>query len=199
MICAANEFLHFTAPSGSSCGEYLEPYISAAGGYLVSDNATQCQFCAIDNTNTFLSLVSISFSNRWRDFGILFAYMIFNVFAAVVIYWLARVPKGKKYAGKGQDSDLGLVRTKSRADGDGHVDGVAEKTGDFARPAKDHVVDDSDLDNDGANGTIEEQVVQEKKEVVDTKSQGTNGQAVAGAAASEERPAPERFITAKEF
>ena len=35
-------------------------------------------------------------SNMWRNFGILWAYIIFNIFAALGVYWLARVPKGKK-------------------------------------------------------------------------------------------------------
>lgn len=38
----------------------------------------------------------MSYSNRWRDFGILFAYIIFNIFMAVFLYWLVRVPKHKK-------------------------------------------------------------------------------------------------------
>jgi hypothetical protein len=113
--CAANEYLLFSAPSGQTCSEYLEPYISAAGGYLLDPRATDCQFCSIDNTNTFLSLVSISFSHRWRDFGILFVYIIFNIVAAVGIYWLARMPKGKKFQGKNKKEDLELVRTKSNA------------------------------------------------------------------------------------
>ncbi|KIW60537.1 hypothetical protein PV05_00747 [Exophiala xenobiotica] len=123
--CADNEFLHFSAPSGSTCAEYLRPYIQAAGGYLVDPDATQCQFCSLDNTDTFLSMVSISFAHRWRDFGILFVYIIFNVFAAVFIYWLARVPKGKKYAGK--DEQKGLLKTESRASGAAEVSRVSGK------------------------------------------------------------------------
>jgi ABC-type multidrug transport system permease subunit len=123
--CADNEFLRFSAPSGSTCAEYLRPYIQAAGGYLIDPDATQCEFCSLDNTDTFLSLVSISFANRWRDFGILFVYIIFNVFAATFIYWLARVPKGKKYAGK--DEQKGLLKTESHASGAAQVGRVSEK------------------------------------------------------------------------
>lgn len=31
------------------------------------------------------------YANRWRDFGLLWAYVVFNIIAAVGIYWLARV------------------------------------------------------------------------------------------------------------
>jgi len=52
-------------------------------------------------------------------------YIIFNVFAAVFIYWLARVPKGKKYAGK--DEQKGLLKTESHASGAAQVNRVSEK------------------------------------------------------------------------
>jgi flagellar biosynthesis/type III secretory pathway M-ring protein FliF/YscJ len=32
---------------------------------------------------------------RWRNFGLLWVYVVFNIFAAVFFYWLARVPKNK--------------------------------------------------------------------------------------------------------
>ncbi|KAF2225760.1 ABC drug exporter AbcA [Elsinoe ampelina] len=97
--CADNEFLRFPPPSGSTCMEYMQPYMNQAGGYLADNNAVdQCQFCPIQSTNTFLNAVSISPNNTWRDFGILWAYIIFNVSAAVFLYWLIRVPKGNQNA-----------------------------------------------------------------------------------------------------
>jgi ATP-binding cassette, subfamily G (WHITE), member 2, PDR len=41
-----------------------------------------------------LSSVAISYSTRWRDYGIGFAYIVFNIFMAVVLYYLIRVRKG---------------------------------------------------------------------------------------------------------
>jgi len=95
--CADNEFVTFQPPNGQTCGAYMQPYISQAGGYLQTPSATQnCNFCSYDDTNVFLSGVSLSYSNVWRDYGILWVYIIFNIFAAVGIYWLARVPKKPK-------------------------------------------------------------------------------------------------------
>ncbi|KAK3710076.1 Multidrug resistance protein [Vermiconidia calcicola] len=95
--CADNEFVTFSPPAGSTCQQYMQPYITQAGtGYLQNPQATQdCQFCTYDSTNFFLSQVGLNYSNAWRDFGILWVFIIFNVFAAVGIYWLARVPKNK--------------------------------------------------------------------------------------------------------
>lgn len=97
VVCAANEYVSFEPPAGSNCIEYMGPYISAAGGYLLDDNATDsCSFCTISDTNTFLAGVQSSYADRWRNFGILFAYIVFNIFGALFLYWLTRVPKKAK-------------------------------------------------------------------------------------------------------
>jgi len=95
--CAEKEFLRFNPTSGETCGEYMSTYISQAGGYLKDPNATtDCKFCIIYDTNTFLISLSSSYGHRWRNFGILFAFVGVNVVAAVFLYWLARVPKTTK-------------------------------------------------------------------------------------------------------
>lgn len=96
--CADNEFVSFSPPSGQTCATYMRPYINAAGGYLQDPSATgTCQFCTYDDTNVFLKGVSLSYSHAWRDFGILWVYILFNIFGAVGLYWLARVPKKTKH------------------------------------------------------------------------------------------------------
>jgi ATP-binding cassette subfamily G (WHITE) protein 2 (PDR) len=99
VICSDVEYLTFNPPSGQTCAQYLQPYISAAGGYVTQAtmNATEnCQLCPMSDTNIFLSQISSSYSHRWRNFGLMWVYIVFNVFGAIFLYWLARVPKGKK-------------------------------------------------------------------------------------------------------
>jgi ABC-type multidrug transport system permease subunit len=188
VTCAANEYQVFDAPSGSTCGEYVAEYLQAAGGYLVDPNATeQCQLCAIDNTDSFLSLVSIHFSNRWRDFGILFVFIIFNIFAATGIYYLARVPKGKKYAGKDKDKDgkKDLVKTETKTEKeDSHS---SQGNNEDAVPEG---VLGSEKDNRSQVGRYEPIKASKTPE----KESGTN---IVDAVPS--RPEPERFVTAPEF
>lgn len=93
--CANNELLRFSPPPDLTCDEYMEPYMAAAGGTLVGGSGPGCEFCAMESTDTFLKGLNISFGNRWRDFGFMWAYCVFNIAAAVGLYWLARVPKGK--------------------------------------------------------------------------------------------------------
>jgi len=97
VVCAPNELLHFEPPSGQTCAAYMARWIAASGGYLDNPAATaDCGFCAIDNTNTFLRALSSSYANRWRNFGIMWAFIVFNVCAAVALYYLVRVPKKAK-------------------------------------------------------------------------------------------------------
>lgn len=97
VVCAEREYLYFDPPSGQTCKQFLDPYMSYAGGYLTNDNATAaCRFCSLSDTDAFLAQVNVFYSERWRNFGILWAYVIFNIAGAVFLYWLARVPKVKK-------------------------------------------------------------------------------------------------------
>lgn len=97
VTCADIEYSTFNPPSGQSCGEYLQRYISVSGGYVTNANATQdCQFCSVADTNTYLASVSSRYSERWRNFGIMWAYIAFNVCGAIFLYWLARVPRKRK-------------------------------------------------------------------------------------------------------
>lgn len=96
MTCAENEYVRFVAPGNESCGVYMSEYMKSMGGYLLDINAKSCEYCPVTQTNTFLIGVNINFDNRWRNVGILTAFCIFNAIAAVGLYWLGRVPRGKK-------------------------------------------------------------------------------------------------------
>ncbi|KKZ61668.1 hypothetical protein EMCG_03777 [[Emmonsia] crescens] len=95
--CAENEFAIFNPPAGSTCGQYLERYLAAgAPGRLYDPSATEaCRYCPMKNADQFLSTSEIFWSQRWRNFGLGWAYIGFNVFAAVVLYYLLRVRSSK--------------------------------------------------------------------------------------------------------
>ncbi|KAK7926558.1 ATPase [Apiospora marii] len=97
VTCSAAELVKFDPPAGSTCGAYLEKYVSTVGGYIVDKGATSaCQYCPMASTNAFLTQLSASYDHRWRDFGIGMVYIVFNIAASLFLYWLVRMPKGKK-------------------------------------------------------------------------------------------------------
>ncbi|KZT26095.1 pleiotropic drug resistance ABC transporter [Neolentinus lepideus HHB14362 ss-1] len=93
--CSAVEFVQLTPPSGSTCGQYLQNYIAAAGGYLTNPDATSaCHFCSVANTDQFLEgNFNIQYSHRWRDVGLLFVYVAFNIAATYGLLYIFRIRK----------------------------------------------------------------------------------------------------------
>ncbi|KAK1248495.1 hypothetical protein MKX08_006715 [Trichoderma sp. CBMAI-0020] len=92
--CADNEFVRIQPPSGETCGKYLATFVNATGGNLLNpDSTTECVYCSISETNTYLASIGSHYSERWRNFGLIWVYIVFNIFAALGVYWLARMPK----------------------------------------------------------------------------------------------------------
>ncbi|KAF2004723.1 hypothetical protein P154DRAFT_426153, partial [Amniculicola lignicola CBS 123094] len=86
--CTSNELAIFNPPSGQSCPAYIFSYATAAGGNLFNPEATtQCQYCPVSNSDQFLSFVAISYLHGWRNFGLVWAYICFRNFMAVVFYY----------------------------------------------------------------------------------------------------------------
>ncbi|KAL4871208.1 hypothetical protein BDV12DRAFT_206795 [Aspergillus spectabilis] len=98
--CEQVEYLTLTPPDNTTCYNFMEPFRIVNGGYLQNPNATSdCTFCQISSTDTFLAAVQSNFDDAWRNFGLMWVYIAFNIAGAIFIYWLARVPKGSKNKG----------------------------------------------------------------------------------------------------
>ncbi|PLB45040.1 ABC drug exporter AbcA [Aspergillus steynii IBT 23096] len=98
VTCADNEYLRFD-PVNTTCGRYMAPYIAQVGGYLQEETATtDCRFCPVADTNTFLRGVGASYADVWRNFALMWVFILTNVVAACLLYWWARVPRVKKPA-----------------------------------------------------------------------------------------------------
>lgn len=94
VVCSAIEVLKVSPPGGQTCSAYLGTYVQTYRANLLNPDATHdCQICIIRNTSEFLESLNIKFSQRWRNIGLLFAYVAFNIAAALFFYWLVRVPK----------------------------------------------------------------------------------------------------------
>ncbi|KAK0310505.1 hypothetical protein LTR54_007545 [Friedmanniomyces endolithicus] len=102
IVCAADETSVFDPPAGETCGSYMAPYLTQAPGVLQNPQATAgCQYCGLTSANQFLAGINVSYSDRWRDFGLMWVYVGFNVFGAVLLYWFFRVRKSTKKSGTG--------------------------------------------------------------------------------------------------
>ena len=111
VVCSSIEYVRFNPPAPNTCIEYMSPYIDVYGGYLTNNDSTaNCEFCTVSKTNTYLAAVSSSYSNRWRNFGIMWAYIVFDVVAALGLYWWARVPRKQKVQ---EEAPVDISRTQT--------------------------------------------------------------------------------------
>ncbi|KAJ3480239.1 hypothetical protein NLG97_g8116 [Lecanicillium saksenae] len=92
--CAPKETQIFDPRDGQTCGTYLAPLAGQAPGTLQNPEATaDCRYCSVKVADQFLAGSRIYWDDRWRNFGIMWAYIVFNIFMAVLIYYLFRVRK----------------------------------------------------------------------------------------------------------
>jgi ATP-binding cassette subfamily G (WHITE) protein 2 (PDR) len=97
VTCSTSETSTFSPPSGQTCQQYLAPYLQTAPGTLQNPNATaDCRFCSLSSSDQLLAGSNIFWSQRWRNFGLVWAYVVFNIFVAVLTYYLFRVKKWNK-------------------------------------------------------------------------------------------------------
>ncbi|KAM0344798.1 hypothetical protein ACHAPU_007173 [Fusarium lateritium] len=95
VVCADNEILQMMVPGNMTCGDFMGPFVDAAGGYLVDRSSTEaCQYCPLASTEEFLARFNIDYDDRWWHFGILWVYVMANIAGALGLYWLFRVPRG---------------------------------------------------------------------------------------------------------
>ncbi|KAI9478569.1 MAG: ABC-2 type transporter-domain-containing protein [Benjaminiella poitrasii] len=96
--CTDEDLLKFSPPPGQTCGQYLEPYFSyGATGYVDNPDATQpemCGYCTYKNGPEFYENgFDWSVAHRWRNFGILCGFFVFNIIVFIFLVFLRRKQK----------------------------------------------------------------------------------------------------------
>ncbi|GME34398.1 ABC transporter-like protein [Neofusicoccum parvum] len=95
--CSSSELAVFDPPSSQTCLEYLTPYLQQNPGQLVNPNDTaNCQYCSFTYADQYVSSFKVEWSDRWRNFGIVWAYVGFNIAMATILYYTFRVKKWRR-------------------------------------------------------------------------------------------------------
>lgn len=86
VVCSRDELARFSPPPGETCASYAGAFVSGAGGYLQDavDGSGMCEYCQYQTGDEFGATFSVYYSNIWRDFGIVCAFILFNFF---VVYF----------------------------------------------------------------------------------------------------------------
>ncbi|KAF2706423.1 hypothetical protein K504DRAFT_413352 [Pleomassaria siparia CBS 279.74] len=88
IVCSTTELAIFSPPPGQDCQTYAGGYASQSGGYVKTQPNGDCGYCQYADGTAFAASFNISPSNIWRDFGIMWAYILFNFALVFVCTWL---------------------------------------------------------------------------------------------------------------
>ncbi|TFK22472.1 hypothetical protein FA15DRAFT_757994 [Coprinopsis marcescibilis] len=94
--CSPVEFVQINPPSGMTCGDYMGPFLSYAGGYMTNpEDSAACNYCSTRTTDDFLVRnFNIDYAHRWRNVGIMCAFTVFNIVMVFVLTYLFRIRTG---------------------------------------------------------------------------------------------------------
>ncbi|KAH9430510.1 hypothetical protein MCOR02_007845 [Pyricularia oryzae] len=108
--CASNEFLHFD-PLNGTCAEFMRNYIN--GTTIPAWGEFQALGVTCARTRNRRGRTR-QLQRPVEDFGLIFVYIIFNIIAALFVYWAVRVPK-KKLGGKDAAAGAGAGAARASA------------------------------------------------------------------------------------
>jgi len=87
--CNQRDLYVFNPPPGQTCGQYTQEFLTYAPGYIDNPNDTQlCGYCPFKVGNDYFDTLGWSASNKWRNFGIIAGFWIFNILVFLyLVYW----------------------------------------------------------------------------------------------------------------
>ncbi|TNY24740.1 putative SNQ2-ABC transporter [Rhodotorula diobovata] len=100
LSCTYPEFQIVVPPAGQQCLDYLSQYNAIAGSYAEVQPNGDCGLCTYGSGDAFLRTLNMSFSHRWRDFGFLWAYVVFNIAAVFLGFYLYSIADWSKLSFK---------------------------------------------------------------------------------------------------
>ncbi|OQE46403.1 hypothetical protein PENCOP_c001G07055 [Penicillium coprophilum] len=86
--CIEREESHFSPPPGMTCQQYAGSYVAKAGGYVRDAANGMCAYCQYSDGGQYAKSINVFYSHKWRDYGILWGYIIFNFALVFAFSWL---------------------------------------------------------------------------------------------------------------
>ncbi|KAF7719647.1 ABC-2 type transporter / CDR ABC transporter family protein [Penicillium ucsense] len=100
--CLEREEAFFSPPAGETCQSYAGQFVQQAGGTVREAANGLCGYCQYATGDQFAASFNVYYSHKWRDYGIFWAFVLFN-FAMVFFFswiYLHGVQDVKKRVGK---------------------------------------------------------------------------------------------------
>ncbi|WFD34806.1 hypothetical protein MCUN1_001650 [Malassezia cuniculi] len=103
--CAENEFSRIIPPAGQTCAQYLGNFSMELGspengmGYFRdAPDGNGCDFCAMRYGEDYLASIQLSSSHRYRNIGILIAYVAFGYICMFAFFYMFRVASWRRFS-----------------------------------------------------------------------------------------------------
>ncbi|KAK0566531.1 ATP-binding cassette transporter snq2 [Tilletia horrida] len=131
--CTAQEYNVLRPPPGQTCDAYLSAFSTSLqtlesggqvtaidSGYFTTLPDGTCGYCQFRDGDQFLSSVSLDAAFRFRDIGILFAYVGFNVLLAYALFFFFRIGFSKRSASSNKKTRAAATQAAAaeRAEGE---------------------------------------------------------------------------------
>lgn len=92
VVCETGELVPTSPSGGQNCGQFLKAFVDEFGGSVKNPSSvTVCGYCTYKVGDDFLRQQNMSYSNRWRNFGIQCAFVAFNIAAMFFGFYLLYV------------------------------------------------------------------------------------------------------------
>ncbi|KAI0437784.1 ABC transporter PeaB1 [Xylaria telfairii] len=94
--CDASETSMFQ-PANGTCLDYAAGFLNTATGYLVNpDSLSDCLYCRYKDGQSYYTRWGYDFANRYRNVGVVIAFIAFNFSTVIALTYLLKVKKWKR-------------------------------------------------------------------------------------------------------
>ncbi|KUJ23287.1 uncharacterized protein LY89DRAFT_777066 [Mollisia scopiformis] len=95
VTCSPSEINIFQPPANKTCGSFIAPFLTYGAGAIYNPSATKdCEYCRYGTGDEYLGTLDMSWGGRWRNFGVLWVYVVFNVGALLLVTGIPRWVRG---------------------------------------------------------------------------------------------------------
>ena len=105
--CTEKEFQRIFPPSGQSCAQYLGNFsmelgskMNGIGYFRDAPDGNGCDYCSMRAGEDYLTSIKLSSDRRYRNIGIVIAYIAFSYICMFILYYFFRIASWKKLARK---------------------------------------------------------------------------------------------------
>ncbi|SNX85670.1 probable SNQ2 - ABC transporter involved in multidrug resistance [Melanopsichium pennsylvanicum] len=120
--CATKELNTIVPPSGQTCQQYLSNFVNSLSGpdlgtgyYEDGANGT-CNYCQYRVGNDYLRGIKLNASYRYRDLGIICAYIAFNIMLCFALFYFFRIFKLSNFKKNKSNKKAQSVQVESKVE-----------------------------------------------------------------------------------